>query len=363
MENGKLRERQLIKGNFAIAEAAVKAGCECYFGYPITPQTEIGEYLSQRMYDLKRAYVCAESELAAINMVIGAASTGAKAMTSSSSCAVALMQEALSYACSDELPVVLVNVMRAGPGLGYVYPAQGDYNQAVYGGGNGDYKLIVLAPSTVQECIDLTYKAFYLAHKYRNPTLLLADGLLGQMMEPAEFSEYPYPEIDNSSWALTGAKGRPNRKIYSCARNEDEQNRHIKHLFEKFDLIAKEETEWEEFNTEDADIILVAFGSMTRNIKAAMKSLREKGIKAGAFRPVTLSPFPSKRLNELADKCSKFVVVEMNMGQMTKDVKLSVNGKSQVDLINRPVGQWLSVEEISEGVKEILDKGVVYAGV
>lgn len=358
-----MSEKQLVKGNYAIAEAAVKAGCECYFGYPITPQTEIGEYLSQRMYELNRGYVCAESELAAINMVIGAVSTGAKAMTSSSSCAVALMQEALSYACSDELPVVLVNVMRAGPGLGYIYPAQGDYYQSVYGGGNGDYKLTVLAPSTVQECIDLTYRAFYLAHKYRNPTMLLADGLLGQMMEPAVYGEYPYPEIDNSSWALTGAKGREGRAIYSCARDEDGQNRHIKHLFEKYDLIAREETDWEEFNTEDADVILVAFGSMTRNIKAAMKMLREKGIKAGAFRPVTLSPFPNARLAELSEKCPQFVVVEMNMGQMVNDVKLAINGKSKVDLVNRPVGQWLSVEEITEGVMSVLNKGAAYAGV
>ena len=172
-------EKELLKGNYAIAQAALNAGLECYFGYPITPQTEIGEYLSGEMHKRNLAYVCAESELAAINMVLGATSTGAKAMTTSSSCAIALMQEALSYACSDELPIVLVNVMRAGPGLGYIYPAQGDYNQAIYGGGNGDYKLTVLAPSTVQECIDLTYRAFHLAHKYRNPTMLLADGLLG----------------------------------------------------------------------------------------------------------------------------------------------------------------------------------------
>lgn len=347
-------DKQLIKGNYAIAEASVKAGCECYFGYPITPQTEIGEYLSQRMYDLKRGYVCAESELAAINMVIGAVSTGAKAMTSSSSCAVALMQEALSYACSDELPVVLINVMRAGPGLGYIYPAQGDYFQSVYGGGNGDYKLTVLAPSNVQECIDLTYRAFYLAQKWRNPTMVLADGLLGQMMEPASFGEYPYPEVDNSSWALTGAKGREGRAIYSCARDEDEHNAKVRRLFEKYDLIAKEETTWEEFNTEDADVVLVAFGSMTRNIKAAMKVLRSQGIKAGAFRPVTLSPFPTERLNQLADSVDKFVVVEMNMGQMINDVKLAVNGKSDVKLVNRPVGEWLSVEEIVAGVKNII---------
>lgn len=356
-------KKQLIKGNFAIAEAAVQAGCECYFGYPITPQTEIGEYLSQRMYDLGRGYVCAESELAAINMVIGATSTGAKAMTTSSSCAVALMQEGLSYACSDELPVVLVNVMRAGPGLGYIYPAQGDYYQAVYGGGNGDYKLIVLAPSTVQECIDYTYKAFYLAHKWRNPTMVLADGLLGQMMEPASYGKYPYPEIDNSSWALTGAKGRSNRAIYSCARDEDKQNEHIKHLFKKYEMIAKEDTEWEEINTEDAEVILVAFGSMTRNIKAAMKVLRAEGIKAGVFRPVTLSPFPTERLNILADKTECFIVVEMNMGQMLTDVKLAINGKSEVDLINRPVGQWLSVEEITEGVHQIIGRGVQYASI
>ena len=358
-----MAEKQLLKGNYAIAEAAVKAGCECYFGYPITPQTEIGEYLSGRMHELGRGYVCAESELAAINMVIGATSTGAKAMTSSSSCAVALMQEGLSYACADELPVVLVNVMRAGPGLGYIYPAQGDYFQAVYGGGNGDYKLTVLAPSTVQECIDLTYRAFYLAQKYRNPTMVLADGLLGQMMEPASFGEYPYPEIDNSSWALTGAKGREGRAIYSCARDEDAQNNHIKHLFKKYDLIEKEETDWEELNTEDADIIIVAFGSMGRNIKATMRELRAKGLKVGILRPITLSPFPNNRLNELADKCKQFIVVEMNMGQMIKDVKLAVNGKAKVDLINRPVGQWLSVEEIADGVQKILNKEVAYASI
>lgn len=349
-------EKVLIKGNYAIAQAAVNAGCQCYFGYPITPQTEIGEYLSGKMQELGRGYVCAESELAAINMVIGAVSTGVKAMTSSSSCAVALMQEALSYACGDELPVVLVNVMRAGPGLGYIYPAQGDYNQSVYGGGNGDYKIIVLAPSTVQECIDYTYKAFYLAHKYRNPVILLADGLLGQMMEPAYFGEYPYPEIDNSSWALTGAKGRDARAIYSLGPVESKQIERIERLFKKFDLITKNETAWEEFETEDADIILTAFGSMTRNIKAAMKVLRGKGIKAGCFRPITLNPFPHKRIFELASEGKDFAVVEMNMGQMVKDVKYAVNGKSDVKLINRPVGEWLKVEEIVSAVEKIMEK-------
>lgn len=349
-------EKVLIKGNYAIAQAAVNAGCQCYFGYPITPQTEIGEYLSGKMQELGRGYVCAESELAAINMVMGAVSTGVKAMTSSSSCAVALMQEALSYAASDELPVVLVNVMRTGPGLGYIYPAQGDYNQAVTGGGNGDYKVIVLAPSTVQECIDLTYRAFYLAQKYRNPTILLADGLLGQMMEPASFGKYPYPEIDTSDWALSGAKGREARAIYSCAREEKAQIQHIKDLFKKFEVIAQNETTYEEFSTEDADIILTAFGSMTRNIKAAMKVLREKGHKVGCFRPITISPFPYERIGELAKAGKDFAVVEMNMGQMFKDVKYAINGASKVDLINRPCGEWLSVEEIVSSVEKIMEK-------
>ena len=349
-------EKVLIKGNYAIAQAAVNAGCQCYFGYPITPQTEIGEYLSGKMQELGRGYVCAESELAAINMVLGAVSTGIKAMTSSSSCAVALMQEAISYAASDELPVVIVNVMRTGPGLGYIYPAQGDYNQAVYGGGNGDYKTIVIAPSNVQECIDFTYRAFYLAQKYRNPVIILADGLLGQMMEPASFGEYPYPEIDTSSWALDGAKGRAARAIYSCAKDEKKQIQHIIDLNKKFEVIAQNETSYEEFETEDADIIITAFGSMTRNVKAAMKVLRNKGIKAGCLRPITLNPFPSDRINKLASEGKDFIVVEMNMGQMFKDVKYSISGKSRVDLINKPCGEWLSVEEIVYSIENIMER-------
>ena len=353
MENS---DKVLIKGNYAIAQAAINAGCQCYFGYPITPQTEIGEYLSSKMQELGRGYVCAESELAAINMVMGAVSTGVKAMTSSSSCAVALMQEALSYAASDELPVVLVNVMRTGPGLGYIYPAQGDYNQAVYGGGNGDYEIIVLAPSTVQECIDLTYRAFYLAQKYRNPVILLADGLLGQMMEPASFGKYPYPEVDTSSWALTGAKNREARAIYSCARIEEKQIEHIKNLYKKFELISHNETTYEEFEVEDADVIITAFGSMTRNIKAAMNVLRGKGLKIGALRPITLNPFPHNRINELAREGKDFFVVEMNMGQMFKDVKYAVNGQAKTSLINKPCGEWLSVEEIVSSVENIMEK-------
>ena len=330
LENKKV----LMKGNYAIANAAVIAGCQCYFGYPITPQSEIGEFMSGKMQELGRAYVSAESELAAINMTLGACSTGVKAMSSSSSCAVALMQEAISYASADELPVVLVSVMRGGPGLGNIYPSQGDYTQATRGGGNGDYRTIVLAPSTVQECADFTYKAFYLAHKYKNPTILLADGLLGQMMEPVEFKPYPYPEIDNSSWELSGAKGREARIIRSYAPLEDPQCEFLDRLFAKYKTIE--------------------VGSTARNVKTAAKLLRQKGIKAGILRPITLFPFPSKRIYELSKSVKKVIVVEVNMGQMLEDVKLAVNGNCPVEFINRGVGAPPSPEEIVQKAEVLL---------
>lgn len=348
-------KKVLTKGNYAIANAAVLAGCQCYFGYPITPQSEIGEFMSGKMQELHRAYVSAESELAAINMTLGACSTGVKAMSSSSSCAVSLMQEALSYATADELPVVLVSVMRGGPGLGNIYPSQGDYNQSTKGGGNGDYHLIVLAPATVQECFDLTYKAFYLAHKYKNPTVLLADGLLGQMMEPLEFKEYPYPEFDHSDWALTGAKGRDARIIRSYAPIADEHCVFMDNLYKnKYKVIEENETEWEEVGTEDADVLLVSFGSTSRNVKTAAKMCREKGIKAGILRPITLYPFPTKRINQLADKVKKVITVEVNMGQMINDVRLAVNGKCPVELINKAVGTPPAPEEIVERIEELV---------
>ena len=347
-------KKVLIKGNYAIAQAAVLAGCQCYFGYPITPQSEIGEFMSGKMQELGRAYVSAESELAAINMVIGACSTGVKAMSSSSSCAVSLMQEALSYATSDQLPVVLVSVMRGGPGLGNIYPSQGDYFQATIGGGNGDYKTIVLAPSTVQECVDLTYKAFYLAHKYRNPAILLADGLLGQMMEPVEFYDYPYEEIDNSSWALTGAKDRDGRIIRSYAPLADNQCVFLEKLYDKYRQIEENETEWEEIGTEDADIVLISFGSTSRNVKTAAKLCRQKGLKVGILRPITLCPFPNKRLQELSKTVKKFITVEVNMGQMVNDVRLAVNGAVPVELIHKPVGAPPEPEEIVAQIERLM---------
>ncbi len=347
-------KKVLIKGNYAIAQAAVLAGCQCYFGYPITPQSEIGEFMSGKMQELGRAYVSAESELAAINMVIGACSTGVKAMSSSSSCAVSLMQEALSYATSDQLPVVLVSVMRGGPGLGNIYPSQGDYFQATIGGGNGDYKTIVLAPSTVQECVDLTYKAFYLAHKYRNPAILLADGLLGQMMEPVEFYDYPYEEIDNSSWALTGAKDRDGRIIRSYAPLADNQCVFLEKLYDKYRQIEENETEWEEIGTEDADVVLISFGSTSRNVKTAAKLCRQKGVKVGILRPITLFPFPNKRLQELSKTVKKFITVEVNMGQMVNDVRLAVNGAVPVELIHKPVGAPPEPEEIVAQIERLM---------
>ena len=348
-----MSEKQLLKGNIAIAKAALNCGCSCYFGYPITPQTEIGEFLSLEMQERNLAYVCAESEIGAINMALGAASTGAKVMTSSSSCAVSLMQEALSYACSDELPIVLVNVMRAGPGQGYIFPSQGDYNQSTIGGGNGDYKIIVLSPSNVQECIELTYKAFYLAQKYRNPVILLADGLLGQMAEPAELFDNPYPNIDNTSWILNGSNGRKSRSIHSLEPSQLKLNQHIFNLHKKYQAIEQNEVDYEEYLCDDADIIITSFGSLARHSKAVCNHYREKGIKMGLFRPKTLYPFPYKRLNELSKKTKLFIDIEMNLGQMLRDVRLSILSNAQVSFIGKPVGDWLKKEELINAIDNI----------
>ena len=344
-------EQELVKGNIAIAQAAFDAGCDSYFGYPITPQTEIGEYLSEIMPKAKRAYVCAESEIASINMCIGAAATGGSPMTSSASCAIALMQEGLSYACGQELPIVVISVMRAGPGLGNIYPSQADYNQAVKGGGNGDYHIIVLAPSTVQECIDYTHKAFYLAKKYRNPVFVLSDGLLGQMMEPAVFKKYEYPSVDNSDWILSGSKGREPRILRSLSETEAMHNEKVDRLFKKYAKIEQDEVLYEELFTEDAEVIVAAFGSLTRNVKAAVKEARAKGLKVGYFRPITLYPFPEKRLYELSRKTKKFIVAEMNRGQMIKDVIVAVRD-AEVTRLGRPAGSWLDSDEIIDAIQK-----------
>ena len=349
-----MTNKVLVKGNIVIAEAAIKCGLKAYFGYPITPQTDIGEYLSYQMPKRNLAYVCAESEIGAINMALGAATSGEKVMVSSSSCAVSLMQEALSYACSDELPIVLVNVMRAGPGQGYIYPCQGDYNQAVTGGGNGDYRVIVLSPSNLNEAIDLTYRAFYLSQKYRNPVILLVDGLLGQMAEPVEFIESKYPEVDSSSWRLDGAKNRASREIRSLEPSQQKLNSHIYSMFKKYKKIEEQETDWEEYITEDADIIVTAFGTMARYAKSTVKELREQGVKIGLFRPKTLYPFPFKRLKELSVQAKHIIDIEMNMGQMLRDVRLAVQNNAQISFIGKPVGEWLKREEMTAAIENII---------
>ena len=352
------REKELLKGNYAIAQAAIEAGCQSYFGYPITPQSEIGEYLSEKMPELGRAYVAAESEVAAINMVLGAGSTGVKTMTSSSSCAVALMQEGLSFIAGDEIPCVLVSVMRGGPGLGYIYPSQGDYYQATKGGGNGDYKLVTYAPDSVQECIDLTYKSFYVSQKYRTPVCLLADGMLGQMMEPAVVGEYPYPEVDQSDWALDGAKDREPRFIASIEREQEGLRKRVVKMFEKYNQILENENLFEEYKIEGAKLVVTAFGSIGRIAKAAVKKARENGLNVGLFRPILLNPFPEKIVAGIAKKVDCILDVELNCGQMLQDIKSSIAGVATipVEFFGRPAGMMMTVEEIYEQIEKTYKK-------
>lgn len=346
----------LVKGNEAIAQAAINAGCQCYFGYPITPQSEIGEYMGANLPKLGRTFVTAESELASINMVIGAGTTGTKAMTSSSSCGIALMQESISAMCCAEVPGVIVSVMRGGPGLGNIAPAQADYFQALKGGGNGDYKTLVLAPSTVQEAIDLTYRAFHLSLKYRNPVMLLLDGLLGQMMEPAEFGEYPYKDPDVSDWALSGADNRPARNVVSLHMPEGALEQLTNRIFEKYELAAKEETTYEAFQLEDAKLVLTAFGSVGRIAKAAVLKAREKGMKVGLFRPVTLFPFPEKQLHEAAKKAEMILDLELNKGQMLLDVRSAVFGACPVEFFGRTGGGALTPDLMLGKIEELYEK-------
>ena len=346
----------LVKGNEAIAQAAINAGCQCYFGYPITPQSEIGEYMGKHLPEMGRVFITAESELASINMVIGAGTTGTKAMTSSSSCGIALMQEALSAMCCAEVPGVIVSVMRGGPGLGNIAPAQGDYFQALKGGGNGDYKIIVLSPSTLQEAIDLTYRAFHIALKYRNPVMLLADGVLGQMMEPAEFGEYPYKDPDVTQWALDGANNRPARNIVSLHMPEGEMEMLTNRIFKKYEEVAKNETTYEDYLLSDAKLVLTAFGSVARVAKAAVKRARDKGMKVGLFRPVTLFPFPDKDLHDTAKKANMILDLELNKGQMLLDVRSAVFGACPVEFYGRPAGGLLTPDMIYNKIAELYAK-------
>jgi 2-oxoglutarate ferredoxin oxidoreductase subunit alpha len=343
----------LMKGNEALSEAAIRAGSTLYFGYPITPQNEVGEYMSRRLPTIPGgAYIQAETEVASINMVYGASSAGRRAMTSSSSPGISLMMEGISYLAGAELPAVIVSIMRGGPGLGNINPEQADYFQATKGGGHGSYRMIVLAPASVQEMADLTVLAFDLADKYRNPVMVAADGNLGQMMEPVDLQE-SYPNThDHSAWALTGAKDRQGHTITSIYLDADEMEEYIHKLYRKYDEIERVETRHEEYMTDDAEVVIVAYGIVSRVVRSAVELLRADGIRAGMVRPITLWPYPNEVLHRLAAQAKFFLACEMSMGQMVEDVRLAVDGQRPVYFYGRSGGNVPAPAEIVAAVKQ-----------
>lgn len=354
--------RELLKGNDAMAEAAVRAGVEAYFGYPITPQTELLEYMSKRLPELGRTFLQAESELAAINMVYGAACTGARVMSSSSSPGVSLMMEGLSYIAGTEVPVVLIDVVRGGPGLGNIAPSQGDYNQIVHGGGHGDYHPIVLAPSSVQEAIDLTVLAFDLAEKYRGIVIVMADGSIGQMMEPAELPPMRPTRTVYPDWAVRGALGRERRilsSIYIDPKDEEVMNYR---LMRRWSEIVANEVRFKEYHLDDAEIAVVGFGTAGRVALSAVKALRSEGVKVGLFRPISLSPFPYDQIEALAEKVSAILVVEMNAGQMLDDVLRAVKGRIPVEFYGRMGGIMPFPDEVESEIQRMVSGALVMDG-
>ena len=323
--------RKLIKGNEAMAEGAVIAGCRYYFGYPITPQNEVPAYMSKRLPEVGGVFVQAESELASINMVYGASAAGARVMTTTSSPGFSLMMEGVSYLAASRLPCVLANVQRGGPGLGNIAPAQGDYFQAVKGGGHGDYRLIVFAPASPQEMMDLTILAFELSDKYRVPALILSDGIIGQMMESVDIPENYEPKKIEKPWALTGARGRSKNVVCSLFLDENVMQNLNTELSDTYEELKRSEVLYESFMTDDAEAVIVAFGTPSRIAKNAVLRARAEGCKAGLLRPITLFPFPEKEINSFIENNVKnFLVTEMNTGQMLEDVKLSVSGRADV---------------------------------
>jgi len=356
-------EIRLMKGNEAIAEAAIRAGCDAYFGYPITPQSEVLEYLMAEKPHERTGMVVlqAESEVAAINMVYGAACTGKKVMTSSSSPGISLMQEGISYIAGAELPCLIVNVVRGGPGLGTIQPSQADYFQATKGGGHGDYRLIVLAPASVQEMADFVKLAFDLAFKYRNPAMILSDGAIGQMMEKIELFE-PVPRTNefDQSWVTTGKTPDRQRNIITSLNLDPYlQEKHNHHLQEKYARMRREDVRYEAIACEDADYLFVAYGSSARICQKAVQLARKKGIKAGLLRPITLFPFPEKIVADLAHSVKGMLAVEMSAGQMVEDVRLAVKGKIPVEHFGRFGGVVHSPEEVLEALEEKIVKPAV----
>ncbi len=351
-------EKVLMKGNEAIAEAAIRAGCRHYFGYPITPQTELAAYMAKRMPKIGGVFLQAESEVAAINMVYGVAGTGKRVMTSSSSPGVSLKQEGISYIAGADLPALIINVQRGGPGLGGIQPSQSDYFQATKGGGHGDYRLIVLAPSSVQEMADLTAKAFDLSEKYLVPAMLLADGTMGQMMEPVDLSGISEPEKCEKPWAVTGTGcKRKHNIINSLYLNPEKLEQKNFERYDRYKVIEENECLYESFMMDDADICVVAFGIAARVSKNAVVAARKEGIKVGLIRPITLWPFPKAPLAEAADKVKGFISVELSMGQMIEDVRLATECKKPVVLCNRTGGMIPTPEQVLESIRNMAKEG------
>jgi len=345
-----------MKGNEAMSEAAIKCGCRYYFGYPITPQNEIAEYMAARMPQVGGFSLQAESEIAAVNMVLGASAAGARVFTSSSSPGISLKTEGISYMVGSDLPCVIANIQRGGPGLGGIQPAQSDYYQATKAMGHGDMRLIVLAPNSVQEMVELTGLAFELADRYRTPVMILADGALGQMMEPVDFGRLQISAPPEKPWAAVGHadKRAPNIINSLYLQPEDLENTILERCKNKYDVIDAKEARYEEFDTENSDIVIVSYGISSRVAKVAAGMCQNRGIKAGYFRPVTLSPYPSARLGEIADTAKRFLVTELNMGQMVDDVKLATSCKRPVDFFGRTGGVISAPEEIYEYIVKIL---------
>ncbi|HOM27942.1 MAG TPA: 3-methyl-2-oxobutanoate dehydrogenase subunit VorB [Deltaproteobacteria bacterium] len=337
----------MMKGTEAIGEGAVQAGCRCYFGYPITPQNEIPEYMSRRMEEVGGVFLQGESEIASINMVLGAAAAGMRAMTSSSSPGISLKQEGLSFLASLELPAVVVNINRGGPGLGNIAPSQGDYYQATRGGGHGDYRMPVYAPATVQELYDITMEAFDVADLYRTPVMILGDGMMGQIVEPVVMHERKKIDLPPKDYILDGAQGRPSRIIKSLILDVKLMEEHNWKLKRKYDLMRKDLPRHDEFMTEDAKMVIVAYGTAARIAKGAVKRVRSEGLQVGLLRPVTLWPFPEDALRNLSKRVKLILVFEMSTGQMIDDVKLAVGGRIPCEFYGRPGGVVASPQEIA----------------
>lgn len=349
-------EKMLMSGSHVVGEAAVRAGCRYYFGYPITPQNELPEYLSARMLEVGGTFIQGESEVASINMVLGASAAGGRVMTSSSSPGISLKQEGISYMAGTELPAVIINMMRGGPGLGNIAPSAADYFQATRGGGHGDYRTPVLAPAGGQELAELTFVAFDIADKYRTPVMLLGDGLMGQVMEPVVFPDFiDLKDLPKKDWILDGCAGRAPRTLFSMLLGQKgDLYYHNLHLQEKYDRITADEVRWDTHRTEDAEVVVVAYGSAARIAESAVDDLREEGIAAGLFRPITLWPYPMAELRRLASRVPKVAVFELCMGQMVEDVMLSVGERSEIHFYGVPGGLIPTPAEVGGFLRSVI---------